>query len=370
MTTVAYDHQIFCEQEFGGISRYICELGVRVARHDTWHSVVVAPLHFNDYLARSSIDKMGWYLPKRLGRVGRLCRIVSEWSGPAILRMTRPDIVHRTYYMAKPRPPHGKLVVTVHDMIHELFPHYFATEDPTSELKRRSVEQADHVICVSHNTASDLMRLLGTPPHKVSVAHHGHSNLSASLKAPSEASIRMARPYFLFVGQRGAYKNFARVLIAYSASSRLQADFDLLAFGGGKFTKPELAQIEKLAFRPDAVRHAAGTDEDLSLAYANAHALVYPSEYEGFGLPPLEAMSYGCPVACSDTSCLPEVVGDAGEYFDPASVDAIRFALERLSDDSNRRQGLLAAGLERSRQFSWDRCTSETIRAYSKTMQA
>lgn len=364
VTTVAYDHEIFSSQQFGGIARYFCEVSARVPQHEGWRSTVVAPVHFNEYLAASKVRHLGYYVPKRIGRAGRLYRAVNAVVGPLFLRAASADIVHRTYYTARPRPARGRLVVTVYDMIYEMFPQYFPKDDPTRERKRRSVEAADHVICISHSTADDLMRLLDVPPGKISVTHLGPTELRSNLAVPAAADGRGARPYFLFVGYRGGYKNFARLLAAYGASPRLQRDFDLLAFGGGEFAADERAQMSELKLRPDAVRQQFGTDAALARAYVGAQAFIYPSEYEGFGLPPLEAMNCGCPVACSNTSSIPEVVGAAGEYFDPTSVDAIRAALERLASDQERRQALIAAGTEQHQRFSWDRCTEETLVAY------
>lgn len=368
MITIAYDHQIFSAQQFGGIARYICEVAARVAQRDGWRSVVIAPLHFNEYLAKSPVRRLGCYVPKRIGRVGMLYRAVNAVGAPMLLRSTGADIVHRTYYTAQPRPVRGRLVVTVYDMIYELFPHYFPRDDPTSEHKRRSVAAADHVICISHHTAQDLMRLYDVPRSKISVTHLGYSSLVTDSNPSPEMHRSAQRPYFLYLGVRGGYKNFNRLLAAFGASSRLRCDFDLVAFGGGAFTDDERAQISSLKLRPDAVRHAAGSDNDLARAYAGAHAFIYPSEYEGFGLPLLEAMSNGCAVACSNTSSIPEVVGSAGELFDPTSVDAIRAAMERLADDDMHRALLVAAGRQRYRQFSWDRCADETIEAYKKTL--
>lgn len=370
VTTIAYDHQIFSAQQFGGIARYFCEISARVPQYEGWRSIVVAPVHFNEYLAASKVRHLGYYVPKRIGRVGLLYRAVNAMVGPLCLRAASADIVHRTYYIARPRPPRGRLVVTVYDMIYERLPQYFPKDDPTREQKRRSVEAADHVICISHSAAADLMELLDVPPGKISVTHLAPSDLRSKLAAPSASDGRGTRPYFLFVGYRGGYKNFTRLLAAYGASPQLHRDFDLIAFGGGTFTADERAQMSELKLRPDAVRQQSGGDAALARAYAGAQAFIYPSEYEGFGLPPLEAMNCGCPVACSNTSSIPEVVGAAGEYFDPTSVDAIRAALERLASDREHRRALVAAGQAQYQRFSWDRCTAETVAAYRKTMAA
>lgn len=361
--TIAYDHQIFSQQRFGGVSRYICELATRVGAQAGWRSVVVAPVHYNDHLAGSAASTLGLHLQMRIPRTSRVYRGANALLGPALMAAARADLLHRSYYTARPGRSRRPVVVTVHDMIHELFPDSFDAADSTSVAKRRCVASADHIVCVSHNTAADLMRLFGVPQHKITVTPLGFS----SGFAPNGASPlppRPARPYFLHVGHRFGYKNFARVLQAYSCSPLLRRDFDLVVFGGYPLSAEEQMLIEAMRIRPGAVRRVTGSDLELKQAYAGAHALVYASLYEGFGIPPLEAMSQGCPVVCSNTSSVPEVVGDAGEYFDPTDVGSIRSALEHLAEDDGRRSALIEAGHLRCRHFTWDACASATMRVY------
>jgi glycosyltransferase involved in cell wall biosynthesis len=365
--TIAYDHQIFSLQSVGGISRYFCELAERLAHQPGFRTRVVAPMHFNDHLAESKAPCVGIHLPMKIPRSSRGYRMVNSLLSPPILTKLGPDIIHRTYYAARPETTKGRLVVTVFDMIHELFPQCFGANDQTADRKLRSVEAADHVICISECTAQDLVRLLNVPRKKITVTHLG---LSSTFAAPaSGAHARDCRPYLLFVGQRGGYKNFSRLLAAYASSAALRDEFDLVAFGP-EFARSELEQVTALNLRAGAVRRLGGTDAELARAYQGAWAFVYPSEYEGFGIPPLEAMSSGCPVICSNASCIPEVVGDAGEYFDPASVDAICGALERVAFDASRRLALIEAGQARHRHFSWERCAIETAAVYENVLAA
>lgn len=369
MNTVVYDHRIFSAQRFGGISRYFCEIASRVSQQPGWRSRIIAPLHYNDHLVESQAPLLGMHLPMRWGYQGRLHRAVNAALSPLLLRATGADLLHRTYYSPRPAPPRGRLVITVFDMIHELFPQYFPPDNRTRELKRRSVSAADHLICISHSTADDLVRVLDVPRSKITVTHLGFSDSFAGVSRDEGRGPATHRPYFLFVGSRGGYKNFARLLEAYGSSRRLVHDFDLVAFGDMPFTATEVERMATLKLRSGAVRRCEGSDADLARAYAGAHAFVYPSEYEGFGIPPLEAMSRGCPVACSNTSSIPEVVGEAGEYFDPTSIDAIRSALERVAYDDPRRRMLIEAGHRQRATFSWGRCTTETVAAYQRVLQ-
>jgi glycosyltransferase involved in cell wall biosynthesis len=138
----------------------------------------------------------------------------------------------------------------------------------------------------------------------------------------------------------------------------------VVCFGGGDLREDELELMRELALSPALVEQVGGGDDVLAVYYENAAAFVYPSLYEGFGIPPLEAMALGCPVVCSNTSSIPEVVGDAGEYFDPADVDSIRTSLENVLQSNERRAELIQKGFKKRAEFSWERCAKETLKIY------
>ena len=175
-----------------------------------------------------------------------------------------------------------------------------------------------------------------------------------------------AAPYVLFVGQRSGYKNFEALLRAFAASERLKGDLRILCFGGGPLSTAELSLASELGLGSHHLSQLRGSDKLLGNAYAHAIALAYPSLYEGFGFPPLEAMSAGCPVLVSNTSSLPEVVGDAAIKFDPKNIEELRTAIERVTVSDEVRRELIAAGHERRKQFSWPRCVERTIDVYRK----
>jgi glycosyltransferase involved in cell wall biosynthesis len=158
------------------------------------------------------------------------------------------------------------------------------------------------------------------------------------------------------------------MLKAVSSSPALKNAFDVVAFGGGAFNAAEQEIIAQLGFEPNTVRQLFGGDHVLGQLYAQARAFVYPSVYEGFGLPPLEAMAHDCPVVTSNSSSMPEVVGDAGEYFDPIDIEAQAQAIESVVFDEQRRGQLIAAGRQRLPLFSWERCASETQVVYQKVL--
>jgi glycosyltransferase involved in cell wall biosynthesis len=368
---IVFDHQIFTLQSYGGISRYFVRLtqGLMTLGQET---DVVAPIHINRYLKDLPVDRVhGVELQRFWPKTGRLMGVVNRLLSRLRMRSMRVDLLHETYYSAHSLCPSAKgRVVTVYDMIHEKFSSEFPAKDRTTQFKRLAVSRADHIICISHSTKNDLCEIFKVPQHKVSVVHLGfekfeHSGHSAVTSAGADSK----RPFLLYVGSRGGYKNFARFLRAVATRSVLKDAFDVLAFGGGPFSAAELTLIDSLGFAPDSVRQIGGGDAVLGGLYEQAAAFVYPSVYEGFGLPPLEAMAHNCPVVTSNTSSMPEVVGDAGEFFDPLDVDAQASAICNVVFDAQRRSQLIELGKQRLSVFSWERCALETLAVYQKVLQ-
>ena len=367
-THVIYDDEIFSSQEYGGISRYLCELARRVNRFPQFRAEVIAPLHSNAYLRECPEVVFGSYIKRPRHGVGRrLCRGVNACTSQVMTLIKKPDVVHQSYYRSWLAAPRGAArIITIHDMIPETFYKDIRRAQKTSELKRASVKQADHVICVSRKTQLDLVEILGVPVEKTTVVHHGFSRSAAS--EAITVLISGERPFFLFVGTRGGYKNFEGMMKAFASSALLRRETRVVCFGGGAFTASEQDFLRKIAVNSANIQQVSGDDDLLGAYYASALAFVYPSICEGFGLPPLEAMGNGCAVACSRASSIPEVVGQAGAYFDPLDADDLRAALEKIYMSEDYRKALIRAGRERLSYFSWDKCAEETIAVYLKAL--
>ncbi|NOQ94227.1 MAG: glycosyltransferase, partial [Methylophaga sp.] len=140
--------------------------------------------------------------------------------------------------------------------------------------------------------------------------------------------------------------------------------FRIVCFGGGQFRGDEIELIRELSIKPRELEQVSGGDNMLAVYYKNAAVFVYPSLYEGFGIPPLEAMALGCPVICSNTSSIPEVVGDSGEYFDPQSIESMSVAVENVLQSTERHAELIRKGFIKCAEYSWDRCAAETMDIY------
>jgi glycosyltransferase involved in cell wall biosynthesis len=367
---IAYDEQIFSWQQYGGISRYVVELASELSGENCLDVSVFAPFYFNEYLhaAKGRVNVMGRYveIPVTFRHfIKKINPFVVKFS----LRYAQPDIIHETYYFnTKNATQNAKTVITVHDMVHEKFPQFFSAENPTSRLKANAVKRADHVICVSENTRQDLLELVDIDPAKISVVHHGFALGKIFAGEQGEPSI-IQMPYLLYVGSREGYKNFFNLCRTYASSPVLRREFKLVCFGGGPFTADEKIHFAKLGLSEFQVQHLTGDDQGLATCYKNAAALVYPSRYEGFGIPPLEAMSFNCPVACSNTSSIPEVVGDAGEYFFPDDLDSMRDAIHRVALSTSRRRDLILLGRSRLNYFSWKKCANETLNIYRSIIE-
>lgn len=364
---IAFDHQIFTFQEYGGVSRYICHLAANLELQPDVQAKILAPFHVNAYLEEMPSNLVSGHRLRNLTSAGNkyLSIAASKIFVVPQLRAFRPDIVHETYYSAFGYLPKGaRRVITVYDMIHEKLPAISSSWRFTHKRKRAAVLRADHVICISHATRNDLLEYIPVPEDKVSVVHLGFSLQHHQRDKANKNINNVTLPYILYVGSRAGYKNFSGAIRAFASSSLLKENFKFVCFGGGGATSGEMTMLRELKLPTDAVHFFQGSDALLAEVYANARLFIYPSLYEGFGLPPLEAMSYGCPVVCSNSSSIPEVVGDAGAYFDPNDASSIRMALEHIALSDENCAELVASGYRRLSFFSWGKCANETLSIY------
>lgn len=364
---ILFDHQIFSSQQYGGVSRYFYELASRVSQYPDADITILALAYINQYLSNGLPCKLiGQHFPY-IPKTGLLRKTFNNIISKPFIKHCKPDIIHETYYStADYCPRSAKRVLTVYDMIHEKFANNFLRRDKTQQIKAHAVRRADHVICISENTRRDLIAILGVPEEKTSVVYLG-SSLATQKVAAKPAEIK--KPFILYVGSRGGYKNFEGLLRAYGHSSLLKNGFSIVCFGGGGFSASELSLAESLHISQDSILYMSGTDDILAGLYTSAAAFVCPSLYEGFGIPPLEAMSFGCPVISANVSSLPEVVGDAAELFDPADEAEMRAAIECVVSTPERAQLLVDRGYERVKQFSWEKCAQDTLNIYKKLLQ-
>lgn len=364
---ILYDSQIFRMQGYGGISRYFVNLAQRVAREE--QVAVSAAMHVNNYLAELPRGLVsGVKVAKRPQRGGRVFDWVGDIVDRAVISRANPNVVHETYYARKVVVSASiPTVLTVFDMIQERFicrfPKQFPPRDDIVNRKAAAISRASHVICISENTRRDLLERYELDSKKISVVHLGY-DLPNGGGDSDRLTLNDSLPYLLYVGERAGYKNFNAFLRAYASSTWLRNNFRVICFGGGAFSSDEMALAKELAIKSYQLEQVGGSDDVLVRHYQHAAAFIYPSLYEGFGIPPLEAMASGCPVICSNTSSIPEVVGDAGEYFDPERIDSICTSVEAVLQSAEKRTELIQKGLRKCKEYSWDRCATETLKIY------
>jgi glycosyltransferase involved in cell wall biosynthesis len=362
---VAFDSQIFLMQQYGGASKYFANLADRLDRKEC-EVAVCASIHRNSYLAALRHHSLnGYYLPLFPEKAKKVSRVFNNFVAEWKFRRGKASILHETWYNGSRRKVGRVVVTTVFDMIQELYPELFGSRDKTAQHKKRSVMEADHVFCISENTRQDLIRIYDIPHHKTSVTHLA-CDAPVAVGSRQTAEFAASQPYILYVGQRSGYKNFSSVIEAVASDPEIKKNFRIIAFGGGSFTETEKKSLDRLGFSGGMVVQTAGGDALLADYYAKASALVYPSQYEGFGIPPLEAMSYGCPVVASNASCLPEIIGEAGEYFDPVDTQSLKQALSLVLSDQSHATHLRELGFQRLTRFSWEKCARGTLDQYKK----
>ncbi|TGK24543.1 glycosyltransferase family 1 protein [Leptospira yasudae] len=381
---ILYDHQIFSMQNYGGISRYFYELMTRIRRTpgmELEHSVLYSsneylkdrelfPLEkkygFNDFLP--SIRFRGMYRIFRFLQYLGLIPFPERKMNCLIENKIKHldfDVFHPTYYspyflksLSKRKKP---FVLTVYDLIHEKFPQYFSDAKEVIQNKKSLIEKADLIIAISESTKRDLLTFYNISENKVKVVHLGASLAENSfIESIAVSSDR----YILFTGNRAHYKNFIFFLRSISSLFQRFTDVFLYCAGGGSFTSEEVSIFEELNLE-NRIRHVSfENDEGLATYYKNALLFVFPSQYEGFGIPLLEAFSCGCPVACSDTSSFPEVAGDAAFYFNPNDSESIYNSVSEAIENEDLRKQKISNGKIQIQKFSWNRAAVETLQFY------
>ena len=330
--------------EHSGIDRYSQELAKRLP---------VSLIHTTRYGSMRQHLRLGWDLMRARQGVHFSNHHLGRW----ICWLTQPCIV------------------TVHDLVRLAFPH--APEDRIAAvglaLDRRGIRNATHVICVSEATKRDLMQYLAVEEEKITVIYNG---IDHSVFKPSPVNDgRFSAPYVLYVGSERPRKNLTCLLRAFASLKDRGprfASLRLLKVGSAGrsdgFRTATLEEARRLGIDNDVdfVDHVS--DQDLAVIYSNALALVYPSLYEGFGLPVVEAMACGCPVVTTDVSSLPEVAGSAALLVDPHDPAGFAEALQSVILDRDLSTRLRGDGLRRARDFSWDDTASTTHAVYERAL--
>jgi len=365
---VFYDHQVMSLQDAGGASRYHFELARSLSQAPGVQTSIFAGLNRNvhPYALLGNATTDVYSLQTTIG-AGKARYVLNEIITSArLFGAGKYDIYHPTLYRAMSCVQSRGRVVTHHDCTHERFPHMFHNVERIKREKRRLFNDCDLIICVSRSSQLDLLEFYGVPERKTRVIHHGLSPLIQGGDEITRRESSVARPYILYVGARHSYKNCLALIQAF-AESHLPVDFDLLLVGGGPLSKAELKLIQRLGIASAVRQKAAASEQELADAYAGASLFVYPSLYEGFGFPPLEAMSIGSIILASRSSSIPEVCGEVPYYFDAHDQSSLPRMLVDAINAPDHHQRVIA-GKMLADSYKWSKCAAHTLEAYRELL--
>lgn len=354
---ILLDPQIFLTQKFGGISRLFVELWKNYNKRTEIN--IDCPLLYSEnyHLAESAIGPRNIFnffhhLHFRgSGRIKDRLKTASINKTVKKLKNGEFDIFLSTYYDTYFLDHLGSkpFILTVYDMIHEVFPEYFVADKTTVRQKKLLIEKANKIIAISEQTKKDILKFYPyISPQKIAVIYLSQSIIDGGVTFVKE----LPDNYILFVGNRGAYKNFE--LFAETAVPFLKEDPSLyiVCAGGGKLLDKEIKMLHKLGIWEKVIQ-ANYKDSELAAFYKAAKVFVFPSAYEGFGIPTLEAMKCGCPVILANSSSLPEVGGDAALYFESGNKSSLGDAIREILNNEKLRNELIRKGYLRANEFSW-----------------
>jgi glycosyltransferase involved in cell wall biosynthesis len=360
-------------ESLGGSWTYASNLISSITRLPSPHEfIIVANRRFADRLSgdtsRSSNVLVDFDARAKLHRVAW-----EQWSLPRIVRQLGIDIVHSTGNVL-PLLPCVPSIVTLHDLQYLEYPEYFS---PTRRIYLRfvvprSMCRASMIIAISEFTRESLHRMLNISTEKIRVVYEGGVSLKdRSLQCDEQKvaqKFKLTRPFYLSVGSSLPHKNLPRLIRAF-ASVVTDIPYDLVIVGEHSPHEHILQQTINAVGVANVGRvRLLGfiSRQDLMCLYHRAEAFVFPSLYEGFGIPVLEAMDCGCPVLASNRTALPEIIGDAGILFDPTNVDDIARSLREIYRDPTVRSSLKEKGLKRAQEFSWQRMAEQTLQLYEE----
>lgn len=359
---IYYDYQIFLHQKFGGISKYYINLINNLDQEV--QKLIVAPFHRNYYLKNQNENvKKFKYFDIKKKNITTISRFLNKNYTKLLYNYQTPDVFHFTYFNEKYYlKKKSSYVMTMYDLIKEKFYSDQFKYEKINKIKYFNC--MDKIICISENTKKDLMDYYNLPKELIEVVHLGVSFNKDYIKIDSKLP---NKPYLLFVGDRSRYKNFKNFIFAYIKSERLKKDFDVLCFGGDEFQMEEINFFKESGIN-QKIKQITGGDLELNYVYKNARCFIFPSFYEGFGLPLLESMNMDCPVVCSNTSCFPEVANNAAMMFDPHNIENLIYEIESVAYDDQKISDLIIKGRKNINNFSWKKCADHTLKVYKSVI--
>ena len=362
---ILYDHLALGANKYGGVQRYFVELMKRMQSSIFDLSLI---LSINHYLIESNIPFTGRALSKYLNfrGNGRIINAINRLMTIFKLIYGNYNIYHQTHYdnfgfkyVRKGR----KIVTTIHDLNFWVVPEFYDSNYSNYLPQKEMILKSDLIIAVSINTKKDLIKVFNVEESKIQVIYHGVEKQQL-FNLSNERIVK--EPYLLFVGERYKFKNFDNLALAFQLVLKKCPKMKLVCTGR-PLNENEQIMLSELNIS-DNVIHLSANDCELACLYRDAEIFVYPSYYEGFGMPILEAMLYNCPVVLSNTSCFPEIAGEAGVYFDPYCIKDMANKILLLIDDKEYKKTIISNGKKQIEKFSWEKCANEHIKAYQSLL--
>jgi len=357
---IAFNYNIFYNQRYGGISRYYTSIIKELIKKKI-KLKIFSPIYKNRYLSKIHNDYISGYFLRHYPTPYYLTELI-EYISFYQIQNSDFDIIHDTNYSRKTLDiKKKKIVVTVYDLIHEKFSNLY---NKNLEIKKKVIEKADKIICISENTKRDLLEYYNLSEKKISIIHLGCNHFDFNISQNSkEISHLIPEKFILFVGSREKYKNFDILLNSYHRAKEINKKYKLVCFGGGKFSKNEKKKISDLSLQAK-VFNFLGEDSLLSELYLKASLFVFPSNYEGFGIPIIEAMLHGCPVLASNIKVFYEVSKNSINFFKKGDENSLVNELIKLLGGNfdlnvNKKNLKLIAD-----NYSWENCASQTLKIY------
>ncbi len=379
---VLYDYQAFQMQKYGGVSRCFMELFNHLPQDI--HAEIGIRESDNAYIkGMNGIKSVGYQYENFICRrhfyaKGRLHKLYDKLThggyypdynqnfSVQLLQTGNYDVFHPTFFGDYFLPYlNGKpFVLTIHDMISELYPQYFGEKNLQSTMKKALVPYASAIIAVSETTKRDIIEILEVPEEKVHVVYHGCSFPQTSDVCPSISGNIL---YLLYVGERKGYKNFALFVKYIVPFLRSHSDVSVVCTGSD-FSDDEKKMFVDLGVSDRFIHYWVSSDEEFFSLYHYALCFVYTSEYEGFGIPILEAYQADCPVLLNHASCFPEIAGDAAMYFKmtPDESDILEKLETIFSFSEEQRESLLSKQRERLSRYSWTKSANQLADIYRR----
>ena len=360
-----------------GAATYVRELVAqfdKLSTEDHFFVLVQPGLDLPPLRVKSPVTIIPVAAPRSLSLAGRAVRKLARKFGAAnaktldgTLEQHQIDAVHYPFSTIPESDQALKLpvILSVMDLQHEYFPELFSTQDLANRRAAfgPSAKRADAVIAISNYTKQSLVWKIGLPEKKVSVIY-----LDGDLSTTPDVSLALPKEFMYYPAADWAHKNHLALFEAMKQLKDAGKPCPCLVLTGVVSDRlPKLQIAIHTSGLDDKIVHLGQvTYDQVAGIYARAKLLIYPSQFEGFGIPVLEAMRAGVPVACSNTTSVPEVAGQAAELFDPSDVSAIAQSIDRVWNDPSYARKLVIAGKQQAAKFSWSRCATETLAVYKK----